>query len=81
MGMNWAAGVECLVQLPMEKITGTLIPDRDTNYTKRNCQRGVESLETCDGKIMKAVGLQQRRGAPMKWKSPGPSRGNETNQL
>ena len=29
MGMNLVAGVECLVQQPREKITGTMIPDRD----------------------------------------------------
>ena len=44
IGMHLVAGVECLVQQPREKITGT-IPDRE----KRNCQRGFESLETIDG--------------------------------
>ena len=28
MGMNLVAGVECLVQQPREKTTGTMIPDR-----------------------------------------------------
>ena len=27
----------------------TMIPDRDTDHEKRNCQRGFESLETIDG--------------------------------
>ena len=49
MGMNLVAGVECLVQQPREKITVTLIPDRDVDCEKRNCQRGSESLETIDG--------------------------------
>ena len=29
MGMNLAAGVACLVQQPVVKITGTAIPDRN----------------------------------------------------
>ena len=45
MGMNLVAGMECLVQQPKVKITGTLIPDRE----KRNCQNGFECLETIDG--------------------------------
>ena len=49
MGMNMVAGVECLMQQPREKTTGTLIPDRDVEHEKRNCQRGFESLETIDG--------------------------------
>ena len=48
-GMNLVAGVECLVQQPREKITGTLIPDRDVDHEKRNCRLGIESLETIDG--------------------------------
>ena len=46
---NSVAGAECLVQQPRDKITGTLIPDRDAEHEKRNCQRGFESLETIDG--------------------------------
>ena len=49
MGKNLVAGVECLVQQPREKITGTLTPVRDVEHEKRNCQRGFESLETIDG--------------------------------
>ena len=49
MGMNLVAGVECLVQQPRDKITGTMILDRDVDHEKRNCQRGFESLETVDG--------------------------------
>ena len=49
MGMNLFAGVECFVQQPRDKITGALIPDRDVDHEKRNCQRGFESLETIDG--------------------------------
>ena len=37
------------MQQPKEKITGTLILDRDVDCEKRNCQRGFESLETIDG--------------------------------
>ena len=37
MGMNLVAWVECLVQQPREKITGTLIPDRGVEHEKRNC--------------------------------------------
>ena len=48
-GMNLVAGVECLVPQPREKITGTLIPDRDVDHEKRNCQLGFASLETIDG--------------------------------
>ena len=47
--MNLVAGAECLVQQPRDKITGTLIPDRDVEHERRNCQRGSESLETIDG--------------------------------
>ena len=32
MGMNSAAGAECLVQQPRDKITGTLIPDRYVDH-------------------------------------------------
>ena len=32
-----------------EEILGMLIPDRDGEHEKRNCQRGFESLETVDG--------------------------------
>ena len=49
MGMNLVAGMECLVKQPKVKITGTLIPDRDVDCEKRNCQRGFGSLETTDG--------------------------------
>ena len=49
MGMNLVAGVECLVQQPRDKIMGTMIPDRDMDHEKRNCQRGFESLKTIDG--------------------------------
>ena len=42
------AGMECPAQQPNVKITGTLIPDRDVDCEKRNCQRGFESLETVD---------------------------------
>ena len=49
MGMNLVAGVECLVQQPRKKITGTLIPDRDVYCEDRDCQRGFESLATIDG--------------------------------
>ena len=48
MGMNLVAGVECLVQQPRDKVTVTMIPDRDVDHEKRNCQRGFESLETID---------------------------------
>ena len=51
MGINLVAGMECLVQQPKVKITWTLIPDRDVDCEKRNCQRGFESLETIDGGI------------------------------
>ena len=51
MGINLVAGMEFLVQQPKVKITGTLIPDRDVDCEKRNCQRGFESLETIDGGI------------------------------
>ena len=47
--MKFVAGAECLVQQPKDKITGTLIPDRDVEHEKRNCHRGIESLETIDG--------------------------------
>ena len=49
MGMKLVAGEECLVQQPRDRITGTMIPDRDVDYEKRNCQCGFESLETIDG--------------------------------
>ena len=55
MGMNFAAGMECLVQQPKVKITGT-IPDRE----KRNCQRGFESLETIDGGRHEGLQLWRR---------------------
>ena len=42
-GNELVAGVECLVQQPRDKITGTMIPDRDMDHEKRNCQRGFES--------------------------------------
>ena len=45
---NLVAGVECLVQQSRKKIMGTLIPDRDMDCEKRNCERGFESLETID---------------------------------
>ena len=48
-GMNLVAGVVCLVQQPRDKITETMIPDRDVDYEKRNCQRGIKNLETIDG--------------------------------
>ena len=44
MGMNLVAGVECLVQQPREKITGT-----SPGSEQRNCQRGFESLGMIDG--------------------------------
>ena len=81
-GMNLVVGVECLVQQPREKITGTLIPDRDVDYEKRNCQRGVESLETIDGErhegnrssIVEGVaGHELLTIDPMKWWRPGTS--------
>ena len=67
MAMNSAAGAECLVLQPRDKITGTLIPDRDVDHEKRNCQRGFESLETIDGvrhegNHMKATNHQLWRG-------------------
>ena len=37
------------MQQPRDKITRTMIPDRDVDHEKRNCQRGFESLETIDG--------------------------------
>ena len=37
------------MQQPKEKITGTLILDRDVDCEKRNCQRGFQSPETTDG--------------------------------
>ena len=49
MGMKLVTGAECLVQQPRDKITGTLIPNRDVDRAKRNCQRDFESLETIDG--------------------------------
>ena len=82
MGMNLVAGVECLVQQPQEKITGTLIPDRDVNCEKRNCQRGFECLETIDGgrhegnwsSIVEGVaGHELMIIDPMKSWRPGPS--------
>ena len=39
-GMSLVAGVECLVQQPLEKATGTSIPDRGMNLSSR----GVENL-------------------------------------
>ena len=35
MRMSWVAGVECLVEQPMEKITRTSITDRGVNQTMR----------------------------------------------
>ena len=35
MGMSLVAGVECLVQQPMEKITVTSFLDRDMNQTMK----------------------------------------------
>ena len=49
MEMNLVAGMECLVQRPKVEIMVTLIPDHDVDREKRNCQRGLESLETTDG--------------------------------
>ena len=83
MGMHSAAGAECLVQQPRDKITGALIPDRDVEHEKRNCQRGFESLETIDGvrhegnrsSIVEGVaGHELMIIDPMKWRGPGPSR-------
>ena len=63
MGMKLVAGEECLVQQPRDRITGTMIPDRDVDYEKRNCQCGFESLETIDGvRHVKATGHQLWRG-------------------
>ena len=82
MGMNLVAGVECLVQQPREKFTGTLIPDRDVFCAWRNCQCGIESLETIDGgryegnrsSIVEGVaGHELLIIDPMKWRRPGPS--------
>ena len=76
--MNLVAGMECLVQQPKVKITGTLIPDRE----KRNCQRGFESLETVDGGrhegnrssiVEGAAGHELMIIDPMKWWRPGQS--------
>ena len=53
MGMNLVAGMERLVQQPQVKITATLIPDRDVDCEKRNCQHGFESLETIERKKKK----------------------------
>ena len=81
-----AAGVECLVQQSMEKITGTLILDRDADHEKKNCQCGIESLETYDsvrheGSLSSIVEGLRAMGltiiVPMKWKSPRPSRDNK----
>ena len=83
MGMNLVAGVESRLQQPREKITGTLIPDRDVEHEKRNCQRGFASLETIDGvthegnrsSIVEGVaGHELMIIDPMKWWGPGPSR-------
>ena len=40
MGMKLVAGAECFVQQPREKITGTMIPDRDVDHEKRNSGNG-----------------------------------------
>ena len=65
----------------MEKITGTLIPDRDANCEKK-CQRGIDSLETRDGArhegsrlsiVEDVAGHELTIIVPMKWKSPGSS--------
>ena len=76
MGMNSVAGMECLVQQPEVKITGT-IPDRE----KRNCRRGFESLGTFDGgrhegnrsNVEGVAGHELMIIDPMKWWRPGPS--------
>ena len=82
-GMKLVAEVECLVQQPRDKITGTMIPDRDVDHEKRNCQRGFESLQTIDGvrhegnqsSILEGVaGHELMIIDPMKWRGPGPSR-------
>ena len=72
MGMKLVAGEECLVQQERGKITGTMIPDRDVDHEKRNCQRGFESLETIDG--VRVAGHELMIIDPMKWRGPGPSR-------
>ena len=35
MGIKLVAGTECFVQQPKNKITGTMIPDRDVDHEKR----------------------------------------------
>ena len=48
MGIKLVTRAECFVQQSRDKITGTLILDRDVERAKRNCQRDFESLETID---------------------------------
>ena len=71
------------MQQPRDKITETLILDRDVEHEKRNCQRGFESLETIDGvthegnrsSIVEGVaGHEIMIIDPMKWRGPRPSR-------
>ena len=71
------------MQQPRDRITGTLIPDRDVEHEKINCQRGIESLETIDGmrhegnrsSIVEGVaGHELMVIDPMKLRGPGPSR-------
>ena len=81
--MNSVAGVECLVQQPSGKITGTLTPDRGVEHQKKNCQRGFESLETIDSVRHEGNELPIVEGVaghelmiidPMKWWRRRPSR-------
>ena len=61
---------------------GTLIPDRDVDFEKKNCQRGFESLETIDGGrhegnrssiVEEVAGHELMITDPTKWWRPGPS--------
>ena len=61
MAMRLVAGVECLVQHPMVKITETSIPDRGMNQTMRLSWREL-------------AGQWLAKTVPMKWQGPGASR-------
>ena len=56
---------------------GTLIPDRDEEHEKRNCQRGSDGVrhEGNRSSIVEGVaGHELMIIVPMKWWGPGPSR-------
>ena len=68
MGMNSAAGAECVVQQPRGKITETLIPDCDVDHEKRNCQRdGVRRGGNHSSIVEVVAGHELMIIDPMKW--------------